>query len=243
MRTAAKDADKKSAGKKGSGSAASFKARMKALQDTWDAARKREAFGGPSVEDGVYEAQLVSAVEAEARSGRDQVVWTFVVTEGEEKGTQIREYDGLATEDNFFFLQQKFARLEATIPEKADQLEETLATLTAAKPLVRLRMVSKTTDSGTYQHAYIDRLLEGEGGGGEADDDEGKEDEGGEGGDLVVGARVQFPSPKTGKQLLGTVKEIDEEEEQVVVTSDKGKEYTVDVSELALVEGEADDNE
>jgi len=241
MRTAAKDADKKSAGKKESGTAASFKARMKALQETWDAARKREAFGGPSVEDGVYEARLVSAVMAEARSGRDQVVWTFVVTEGEEKGTQIREYDGLATEDNFFYLQQKFARLEATIPEKADQLEETLVALTAAKPLVRLRMVSKTTDSGTYQHAYIDRLLEGEGAADDDSDETEKEAEAEGGAELEVGARVQFNSPKTGKPILGTVKEIDEDEEQVVVTSDKGKDYTVDVSELALVEGENDD--
>jgi hypothetical protein len=77
-----------------------------------------------------------------------------------------------------------------------------------------------------------------------ADDDSDeteKEAEAEGGAELEVGARVQFNSPKTGKPILGTVKEIDEDEEQVVVTSDKGKDYTVDVSELALVEGENDD--
>ena len=236
MRTATKDANKKSAGKKESGTAASFKARMKALQDTWDAARKREAFG-PSVEDGVYEARLVSAVIAESRAGRDQIVYTYVIAEGEEKGTQVRDYDGLATEDNFFFIQQKFARLEMAIPEKVDQLEEALLNLTASKPLVRLRV--STRDN--FTHAYIDRLLEGEGAADDDSDETEKEAEAEGGAELEVGARVQFNSPKTGKPVLGTVKEIDEDEEQVVVTSDKGKEYTVDVSELALVEGEDDD--
>ena len=236
MRSASKDTEKLAPT---GGTASSFKKRMKSLQEAWDAARKRESFG-PSVEDGIYEARLVSAIMAESRAGRDQIAWTYVITEGEEKGTQIRDYDGLATEDNFFFVQQKLARLEAEIPTKAEEISDALEALTKATPLVRLRVSTKDG----FTHAYVDRLLE-DNGKGEDDEDKDKKPETGEGenegSDLVVGAKVQFPSPKTGKPLLGEVLEIDEDEETVKIKSDKGKEYTIDISDLALVEGEDDD--
>jgi len=187
-------------------------------------------------------------VLAESRAGRDQIAWTYVIAEGKENGTQVRDYDGLATEDNFFFVQQKLARLEAEIPTKVSDLEEPLAAITKAKPLVRLRVSTKDG----FTHAYVDRLLEDNGGGDEDEDEDedkpkskakGKDNEEDEGGDLVVGAKVQFPSPKTGKPLLGSVVEIDEEEETVVVESEKGKKYTVNISDLALVEDKDDEDE
>ncbi len=145
-----------------------FAKKLTGLKKHWKEASKREPAKMAAVEDGIYEAKLSKCQLAESiSSGRLQVAWGWVIAKGEGKGDQVNDYDGLETEDNFFYLQRKLAQLGKEIPEEITELEEVLKQLEKEKPLAKIRVKSKDG----FTHVYINGLVE------DSDDEEETETE------------------------------------------------------------------
>jgi hypothetical protein len=237
--------------------ASEFKKRLLALKNKWDKARKEKPQNfGSAVEDGVYKARITLAELGESQSsGRMQVTWEATITHGESKGEIVRDYDGMETDQNLFFLQARIARLGKDVPDgdNIDQLEEVLDEITKEKPAVRIRV--RTKDD--YTHFYINRLLK------DGDDEEQEEEEEEPAEEpaeekdeteeepeaeaepeaetendevaLSIGMRVRFEL--NGKELEGEIVEIMDDDRARVKT--KTGTYKVAVSKLSLVEEEA----
>lgn len=236
---------------------------VKEMDGAW---KNAESAGYASaVEDGVYEAVLVSATAGISQAGRAQIAWVYVVSEGEDKGSQIRDWDGIPddpekAEERFGFIKMKLAQLGCDVPESLSELEATLEEVSARAPRVLVQVKTKVTDTGSFTHASVNKLLEeqtsteqapkrAKDAKPEAEEEtetepEAAEEEATPDGDdveLKIGTLVQFPSPKTGNPLLGEVIEIDEEEETLKVKTKKGNEYDVSLADIALVEPEEED--
>lgn len=139
-----------------------FLNRLKKLGGNWKKASKRDPkeFGGSAVEDGIYRLRITGCELTESMSsGRLQIHWEFTVAEGEQKGEQCHDYDGLESEDNLFFLQRKLARLGKEVPEDISEIETVLAEIIKERPLIRGRV--KTKDD--FTHVYINRMLDDKG--------------------------------------------------------------------------------
>lgn len=212
----------------------SFTKKLKEAGKMWGKAKERaeseKAFQNDEFEDGRYVVCLSDAKLAESKtSGRLQVGWAHVFTEGEYKGKTKWSYDGLESEDNLMWLGRKLQRLGYEIPEDFDEVQAVLDKITKEKPLVRIRLKTK----GEFQNVYIDEVLKGhvsseespetseESQGEEADDEV----------ELVVGATVSFDWK--GETLEGEVVEILEDEGKVRVKVDD-KVYKVKGDSLTL---------
>lgn len=135
-----------------------FSSKLKRLGGNWKKASKRDAsaFGGSTLEDGIYRMRITGAELTESQSsGRLQIAWEFTVADGDSKGEVVRDYDGLESEDNLFFLQRKLARLEKEVPEDISLIEKVLAEIIKEKPLIRAKVKTKED----FTHVYINRLL------------------------------------------------------------------------------------
>jgi len=145
-----------------------FSKKLAKMGALWKNAAKRDhkasGFECP-VADGVYKARLTTVALGEsAGKGRLQVAWTWTIAEGEGKGTQPKDFDGLETEDNFFHLQKKIAQLGKDIPNDVAEVEPILKELTKEKPFARIRIKTKAADDGNeYTHIYINKLLDSSG--------------------------------------------------------------------------------
>ena len=140
-------------------SAVSYKSKLSKLKKGWQEASKREPGKFATVEDGIYEAKLaVCKLSESISSGRLQVAWGYVIAKGENKGQQVRDYEGLESEDNLFYLQRKLAQLGADIPEDPAEIESVLKKLEKKGPLVKIRVNSKDG----FTHVYIQGLSEGD---------------------------------------------------------------------------------
>lgn len=239
---------------------------VKEMDGAW---KNAESAGYASaVEDGIYEAVLVSATAGISQAGRAQIAWVFVVSEGEEKGSQIRDWDGIPddpekAEERFGFIKMKLAQLGCEVPDSLSELEATLEEVSARAPRVLVQVKTKVTDTGSFTHASVNKLLEEQTSTEaarptpkrakdvepeaeeETETEPAEEDSNptpdGDDVELKIGTMVQFPSPKTGNPLLGEVIEIDEEEETLKVKTKKGNEYEVSLADIALVEPEDDE--
>lgn len=139
-----------------------FSNRLKKLGGNWKKASKRDPseFGGSSIDDGIYRLRITGCELTEsASSGRLQIHWEFTVAEGDNKGEQVHDYDGLESEDNLFFLQRKLARLGKEVPEDVSAIEAVLQEIEKERPLIRARV--KTKDD--FTHVYINKMLDDKG--------------------------------------------------------------------------------
>lgn len=242
-----------------------FLNRLKKLGTNWKKATKRDPkeFGGSAVEDGIYRLRITGCELTESMSsGRLQIHWEFTVAEGEAKGEQCHDYDGLESEDNLFFLQRKLARLGKEVPEDISEIETVLNEIAKERPLIRGRV--KTKDD--FTHVYINKMLDDKGAdvefaepdGAEPDPEEAApeaepeaepaevapeaeaepEPEGEpEGVALEEGMRVSFQSK--GATVEGELLEFTDNDAKARVKTDAGV-YKVAVEALSPVEGEAE---
>lgn len=141
--------------------ASEFAKRLGKLKGNWGKAKKRDSseFSGSTLEDAIYKMEVSSAELTESQSsGRLQICWEYTVLEGESKGETIRDYDGMESEDNLFFIQRKLERLGFEAPEDPSEIEKILTQVGKKKPKVRARV--RTKDD--FTHVYVNRLLDGE---------------------------------------------------------------------------------
>lgn len=138
-----------------------FDKKFKQAASMWERARERAQTENKfenELEDGRYIACLSEAKIGESQSsGRLQVAWTFIISEGEYKGQTKRSYDGLESEDNLMWLGRKLVQLGYEIPEDLEEVKSVLEAITKDKPIVRVRLKTK----GEFQNVYIDQVIKG----------------------------------------------------------------------------------
>lgn len=136
----------------------SFQDYLEKMDDSWKNARERAPGEFP---DGQYLMRLEDCSgDFSAASGRAQVRFDWKITDGDYAGENYRDYVGVETEEQLFILQRRLARLGMEVPESAAALEDVLEELRAAKPLIRGRLRTRTTDTGEFQNLFIDRVLD-----------------------------------------------------------------------------------
>jgi hypothetical protein len=225
----------------------------------WSKAKQRaetEKGGFDEIEDGRYVARLVGAEVNESKSSsRIQVQWTYKIVEGDYKGRQKMDFDGLETEDNLMYLAKKLARYGYEVPDDLTDVEALLNEIVKAKPLVKIRL--KTKGGSDFQNAYLDAVYDqedeaevlaeaaAESGDGDADEDaaeadeeaEAVEEEAPEEAELTVGMKVV--ASFKGEDLPGEVVEIIADEQKARVKTDSGKVIRVAIDKLALPDDDA----
>jgi hypothetical protein len=172
-----------------------FSNRLKKLGGNWKKASKRDPseFGGSAIEDGIYRLRITGCELTESvSSGRLQIHWEFTVAEGESKGEQVHDYDGLESEDNLFFLQRKLARLGKEVPEDVSTIETVLQEIEKERPLIRARV--KTKDD--FTHVYINKMLDDAGKDVDMPEPDGAEPEAEEGGEAPEEPAVEEAAPE-----------------------------------------------
>ena len=222
--------------------ASAFAKKLAAVSKKWKAIKTTPPEGvnaGSDVPDGVYKARITNAELGESQSsGRMQVAWEATIVEGEQKGDVVRDYDGLETEKNLFYLQQKLGRLKQEVPDDISEIEEVLNAITKEKPLVRIRV--RTKDD--YQHFQINRVLDNEDG--EQPEETEAEAEGETEAEpetdsneveMKVGMKASFKSG--GKDLEGEVLEFVENDTKARIKTDKGT-FKVKLDDLTVLAGE-----
>jgi hypothetical protein len=136
-----------------------FTQRLKSLENTWKQAQAAagESSFGTVVPDGRYVSVISQATIGESQSsGRLQIAWEYVISEGEFTGEAIRDYDGLETEMNLTWLGRKLSRLGYDFAAMGfSDLPAVLEDILKSKPSVLVRLRTK----GEYQNAYIEKLL------------------------------------------------------------------------------------
>ena len=141
--------------------AVNFQSRLKKLNGAWESA-KQTANDMPSfaeVPDGRYVCKLTGAEIGESAGGRLQVgwVWKIVDNDSEYRGQDLRDYDGLETEENLVWLQKKLERLNYEVDDlNIEELPELLKELVSQGITARIRAKTK----GEFQNLLIDRVLE-----------------------------------------------------------------------------------
>ncbi len=235
-----------------------FSKRLGKLKGNWGKARKRDRseFGGSTLEDAIYKMEVTSAELTESQSsGRLQVCWEYTVLEGESKGETIRDYDGMESEDNLFFIQRKLERLGFDAPEDPAEIEGILNKVGKKKPKIKARV--RTKDD--FTHVYVNRLLDGEAGEEEAAQEtdaeepefeaeaeaeaepEAEPEPEGEGEvELQEGMKVTFPSG--GKELEGEILNFIDDDTKARVKTEKGV-FKVKIESLTPAEGEGEPEE
>jgi hypothetical protein len=218
-----------------------FKKKLQQARTTWASAKTRAESSrgmGETIEDGRYKARIKDAtIGMSQSSNRLQVAWSYEILEGEFKGKTKMDWDGADTEDNQMWLGRKLVRLGYDIPDDLEDVESILAEIRKKKPVVRITLKTK----GEFQKVYVDKVLSGEEAADEGGDDEGQEAEQAptaqdEEAVLEKGMSVSFDLK--GKDVVGKVLEILEEENKVRVQLDNEKIYKVSAEALTLVEDE-----
>lgn len=191
----------------------SFKSRLKKIKESWGKAQERKDTFGSTVPDGAYIMRVSATLGESASSGRMQIAWLYTIMEGENRGDTVRDYDGLETEDNLFFIQRKLGRLGQEIPDDPLEIESIVEQIEEDGPLVRATV--KTKDE--FQHVYVNRLLEDS-----SEEPIASKVSGGHRDDL----------PSKGRRVAD-----EEEETEEAEVEEEGEEIAEDEEEIDLAEG------
>lgn len=135
-----------------------FEDKLSRLKGKWAEAKGKErTFSKSEVPDGIYLARIVEAEIGDSQSsGRLQCAWKFEITEGEYEGEVLRKYDGLETEDNFFYFQNSLQRLGFDLPDDPKEISKILAHIVTVKPSIKI----KVKTNGEFTNIYINKLME-----------------------------------------------------------------------------------
>lgn len=141
---------------------------LRGLNKHLDKAKESAESGGfDQFDDGKYKMRCVDGKIGQSKNKRVQVVLTWKFMDGDYKGKEKLDFEGL-TEDHLEYLLRKLDAMGYDISEMEDLeegLKEILADIKKSKPRCKVRLKTK----GEFQNLYVDKLIE--------DDDEDEEDE------------------------------------------------------------------
>jgi hypothetical protein len=98
-----------------------------------------------------------------SQSGRTQVVFKWVVLEGEERGQNYTSFHGLETEDNMMWFMNDLSKMGLDpLPQNPQELEEALDALVEAGVVMKIRLLTKVSpkDGNEYQNPRIQKRME-----------------------------------------------------------------------------------
>lgn len=121
--------------------------------------RAFESGPGTELEDGIYKMALKSAKIGESQtSGRRQVNWTWVVTDGDDAGATKIDTAGIQNEDNIYYLNLMLMRFGYEPPRSEQELAEILEELTENHVLCRCRLTTKKDSD--FQNLRVLKVLQ-----------------------------------------------------------------------------------
>jgi hypothetical protein len=235
-KTKSKSSSKSSSSKKSGGSAVNFDKYLKGLNRHLDKAKETASSGGgfEEFDDGKYRMRAVDAKVGVSKNKRVQVIITWKFMDGDYKGKEKLDFEGL-TEDHLPYLLRKLEAMgydTTELESLEDELKQILDDIKKTKPKCKVRLKTK----GEFQNVYVDGVL--------SDDEEEEEDEDEEDDeeeevedevDVVVGSIVKATSKKEGK-VKGEVVELFESEGKVLIKTDKGKTLKLKADQITSVE-------
>lgn len=232
----------------------SLKAQLEKARANWKKGKETSPDFGSPVPDGTYVGKLVKVELNESQSsGRLQAHFQAVISTGEYKGESINWYSGLKTDQNMMYFQRDIVRLGHDAPEDINDVEDILKEISKEKPSIRFKVVT----DGEYTNVRLLKRLDTAEAPEEEETEEPEEPEAEEEEpetkkkeeieeeevieeeeesdddpeiDVAVGLRVLISV--SGKDQAGTITEINEREEKVVVKTDAGKKFRVGIDKL-----------
>jgi hypothetical protein len=225
-----------------------FKKLLKGAKASWqETAKTAKTNSFADIPDGVYIARLTGAELAEA-NGKANIIWTYIIVDGDYVGNSKKEWFSLEGERSFEFLANRFTSL-SLYPEDLDigQLDVILEEIAKENILLQIKLSTRND----WQNVRVQKTLEdtGEYGGGVVGESEEKSAKtsaaappakgktpaepappaapepsvtGADDSTIVVGTTVSFS--KKGVTLVGEVTGLDVEENEVDINVD-GTEY------------------
>lgn len=204
---------------------------LKKASGNWAAAKKRvgedTSVGFVEIPDGRYTARLMSAKIGESANGRAQVLFGWVIEDGEFEKKSKTDFQGIESEENLFYLGKTLERLGYEAPDDIMELPGILKDIERTKPLGVIRL--RTKPGSDFQNVYIQKVYH---------TDEGEEAEDVEETDDLHHTPVHVEKEK--KPKVAPVKDDEDEDEDDVETDDVDDDTEEDEEEEASVE---DDDE
>jgi hypothetical protein len=232
-KTKSKSSSKSSSSKKSGGSAVNFDKYLKGLNRHLDKAKETASSGGgfEEFDDGKYRMRAVDAKVGVSKNKRVQVIITWKFMDGDYKGKEKLDFEGL-TEDHLPYLLRKLEAMgydTTELESLEDELKQILDDIKKTKPKCKVRLKTK----GEFQNVYVDGVL--------SDDEEEEEDEDEEDDedDEDEKPSKKSKSKKSKKKSKDDDEDDDDEEEDDDEESDDDEEESDDDEE----EDGADDDE
>lgn len=134
---------------------------LKSKASAWEKARENRPGSYDNPPDGKYTTRLTGATINESKnSGRVQIVFTYLVVDGDEAGRDLKSFHGIEDEQQMEWAASHCYRLGLDISDvPLVKLPENLAELEAFAPYVKLTLKTK----GEYQNIYVDKSWDAEG--------------------------------------------------------------------------------
>lgn len=225
---------------------------LKNQQEKYDAS-KDSTGDFERLPDGIYISRLVSAEIGQSKtSDKWQVVYQHVIIDGDNMNFLNYSFQGLEGNRSMEFLARGLKSYGIDPGDvQLDKLPAILEELAAARPVCKIKLVTK----GEFQNTYVDKVLSSEdwpdvdesdythttGSGGKSDDEDEDEDDGTEtetedededDGIPQIGKKASFELE--GEEVTGVISSVDEDEEFLKIKV-AGKNYKVPMSEATLV--------
>jgi hypothetical protein len=223
-----KKKEKKSKG--GGGKSVDFGKYLRGLNRHLEKAKETaESTGFEEFDDGRYRMRAVDAKIGVSKNKRVQVVISWKFMDGDYKGKEKLDFEGL-TEDHLPYLLKKLDAMgydTSELENLEDELKQILDDIKKSKPKCKVRLKTK----GEFQNVYVDGVL-----GEEEEESEDEEEEDDEDDD-------KKKSKKSKKSKKKDDEDEDEEEEEDEEESDDEDEDSDDEEESDDDEEESDDEE
>jgi len=191
-----------------------FGKHLRALNKHLDKAKEKAAEKGggfDEFDDGKYRARAVDAKMGVSKNKRVQVVITWKFMDGDYKGKEKLDFEGLS-EDHLPYLLRKLGEMgyETENLEDLDgELQQILDDIKKSKPKCKIRLKTK----GDFQNVYVDGTLDEEEEEEEEDEDEESDDDDDEE-ESDDDDEEDEPKKKKGKKKSSKKKSKDDDEEE-----------------------------
>jgi len=127
---------------------------LSGLEDAWESS---EAQSFTSIPDGPYTAKLVSMELGVSKNERLQVVSTYKVVDGKQKGREVKRFDGIDNDVSMGWFKGYCEVLELDIPDSIKNLPEALETyIENCEDLFNITVKSKDGYQNTYLNGKSD---------------------------------------------------------------------------------------
>lgn len=134
-----------------------IKERLAAMQEGWDAGKKKAA----GIPDGKYKFQLQNAEVVEVKDTQMlQVHWESLILEGEYAGECKHDWNRHDADWGTVYLMERIEQLGFEVPSRSEDLEETISTIAEAAPTFAGTLKTTKNDKGTFQNLKVNRLLD-----------------------------------------------------------------------------------